>query len=225
MTAPHSSFLKLSLICSILAPVAAFAQFTLQETGGTFRTGATNLSASATAIGQDELDLGTHFIASIKDGVYGNSSSWIGAAVESTVNGSWVGLAFSAPTSIGSFAFGRDNTGTLSDRTSFSPFRIQYTTSADVLTTTPTWQTIGDITYTGAAIDARRHLYDLTTPLTNVTGFRIMTASGIAQGNAIDEIEVYATAAAIPEPSTYAALAGLGALGLVLWRRRQHRAA
>lgn len=31
---------------------------------------------------------------------------------------------------------------------------------------------------------------------------------------------IYATASAIPEPSTYAALAGLGSLGLALWRRR-----
>jgi len=28
----------------------------------------------------------------------------------------------------------------------------------------------------------------------------------------------------VPEPSTYAALAGLAALGLVAWRRRQARA-
>ncbi len=30
---------------------------------------------------------------------------------------------------------------------------------------------------------------------------------------------------AIPEPSTYAAFAGLGALGLAFWRRRQVRTA
>ncbi len=30
--------------------------------------------------------------------------------------------------------------------------------------------------------------------------------------------------AAIPEPSTYAALAGLGALGLAVWRRRKMQA-
>ena len=34
----------------------------------------------------------------------------------------------------------------------------------------------------------------------------------------------YASVSAIPEPSTYAAIAGLGALGLAMWRRRAHRA-
>ncbi|MBX3736812.1 MAG: LamG domain-containing protein [Candidatus Didemnitutus sp.] len=34
----------------------------------------------------------------------------------------------------------------------------------------------------------------------------------------------YASVSAVPEPSTYAALAGVAALGLVAWRRRQARA-
>lgn len=34
----------------------------------------------------------------------------------------------------------------------------------------------------------------------------------------------YASVSAVPEPSTYAALAGLAALGVVAWRRRQARA-
>lgn len=34
------------------------------------------------------------------------------------------------------------------------------------------------------------------------------------------KMTIYASASPIPEPATYAALAGLGALGLALWRRR-----
>jgi len=51
--------------------------------------------------------------------------------------------------------------------------------------------------------------------------FRIMAMSTV---DAISSGQMYAdnfTVSAIPEPSTYAALAGLGALGLALWRRRQ----
>ncbi|MDI1248357.1 MAG: autotransporter-associated beta strand repeat-containing protein, partial [Lacunisphaera sp.] len=56
----------------------------------------------------------------------------------------------------------------------------------------------------------------------DATGFANDLAGGswnIAQsGNNLNL--VYTAASAIPEPSTYAALAGLGALGLALWRRR-----
>lgn len=46
--------------------------------------------------------------------------------------------------------------------------------------------------------------------------------AGIPNGGAL-QIDNF-TVSAIPEPSTYAALAGLGALGLACWRRRQKTA-
>jgi hypothetical protein len=72
---------------------------------------------------------------------------------------------------------------------------------------------------------ALRHLYNLDTPLTGITGLIINVPSALNQEGyaalAIDEIEVYATAAsAVPEPSTYAAIFGACVLSLALWRRR-----
>lgn len=210
-----------SLILLFLCAVAAHAQFTLVETGGTFRGDATNLAAAsngATAIGLNELDFGTHFIVNINNGTYGNSSSWIGAA---DLEMSWVGVIFSAPTGLGSFAFGRDNTGVLTDRAN-DVFTVQYTTDSVTAGTAAAanWLTVASLDYFGAApaSPALRHLYNLNAPLTGVTAFRLVAFGGISAGQAIDEIEAYSTSA-VPEPSTYAAFAGLAALGLVVWRR------
>lgn len=49
------------------------------------------------------------------------------------------------------------------------------------------------------------------------------TISGYTYSLGIVGSTLQLTASAIPEPSTYAALAGLGALGLVFWRRRRAR--
>lgn len=64
----------------------------------------------------------------------------------------------------------------------------------------------------------------LNTPVTisDTTYFRIYVAGGLEtnalhEGNYIDNL----TITAVPEPSTYAALFGLLALGLVVWRRRR----
>lgn len=61
---------------------------------------------------------------------------------------------------------------------------------------------------------------------TNGYSFRILgvnTGTDVLDGNSLfaDSFSVTAGATAIPEPSTYAAFAGLGALGLACWRRRQ----
>ncbi|MCW5548131.1 MAG: PEP-CTERM sorting domain-containing protein [Opitutaceae bacterium] len=220
-----SGFLPL-LFCTLFA--TAHAQFVLVETGGTFRSDATNLAAASNggiAIGQDELGYGIHFISTINDGVYGNDSSWIGLADYTT---SWVGVILPTPSTIASFAFGRDNTGVQITRAfgpAWIPHVIQYTTDAvtdQASANSATWLTTGSMNY---AVDPPpspelRHLYNLTSPLTGVTAFRIVTSSGIDWGTAIDEIELYSTSA-IPEPSTYAVLAGLAALGLAAWRRRR----
>jgi hypothetical protein len=203
------------------------AQFTLAETGGTFRANATNIAAASNAgvaIGQDELDYGIHYIVNINDGIYGNSNSWIGYADYGST--SWVGVILASTSNIGSFAFGRDNTGTYtSDRIDWAPYTIQYTQSVvtdQASANAASWLSIGALDYAANQPPSYglRHLYNLDTPLTGVTAFRIVTTGGISNGNAIDELELYSSAAAIPEPSTYALIFGAGVLGLAAWRRR-----
>ncbi len=207
----------------------AFAQLTLVETGGTFRTDATNLALAATA--KSEGDYGPpHVFGNINDGTYGNSSSWLGPGL---YNFGFIGLGFSAPVTIGSLAFGRDNTGTYMDRT-FGTYEIEYSlnyvSGSGLLT--GVWQPLQILDYAVSppADPHLRHLYNLDTPLTGVTGIRITVPSfrhsesfeSGYEALAIDEIEVYATAASpIPEPSTYAALFGVGGLALAVYRRRR----
>ncbi|MDI1248129.1 MAG: PEP-CTERM sorting domain-containing protein [Lacunisphaera sp.] len=69
--------------------------------------------------------------------------------------------------------------------------------------------------------------------VTPTTGFGLevygaLYGDGVTPGSTFLSGQAYAdnlTVSAIPEPSTYAAFAGLGALGLAFWRRRQKAAA
>jgi hypothetical protein len=65
----------------------------------------------------------------------------------------------------------------------------------------------------------------LTAPLNDGLGLALVGFSNNGAG-AITAGQMYydnLSVSAIPEPSTYAALAGLGALGLAIWRRRQSK--
>jgi hypothetical protein len=104
------------------------------------------------------------------------------------------------------------------------------------------WNTITDLTYTAglsgassaAALNfntaANRTDFDaVSTPVTWAAGselwvrFYINNVGGVDQGVGIDNIQLTAVSA-IPEPSTYAALFGALALGVVVYRRRRRRA-
>ncbi len=216
------------------------AQFQFVESGGTFRGDATNLAAvsqGADAIGQDQY--GTpHFIAGINDGTYGNSNSWLAASVVDPVFSlaeaqSWVGVSWTVPVNIASFAFGRDNTSAYNDR-SGGPYSIQVDQGSG-------WVEVGVLHYgvnIGVDTPSRRNVFNLTEPLFAVSAFRIVTNadallfSGYDEedndiyayipGQAIDELEIYSTpATAVPEPSAFATLVGLSGLGLALVRRRR----
>jgi hypothetical protein len=234
---PSQLALGLSLTGLFAAPL--HAQFEYVQSGGGFRTDAINLAraADATAIGLDEYGE-PHFITHINDGLYGNSQSWLALDDhDSTYNSlaeslSWVGVQWTTPVTIASFAFGRDNLGGFADR-SGGPYAIQVDQGGG-------WVDVGTLIYgetITVASNSLRNLFNLTSPLTGVTAFRILTTRGaeyisgydpetesdiinFTTGQAIDELEIYAAAAPIPEPSAAAALLGAAALALAASRRR-----
>lgn len=200
------------LICFYLVVLPGRAQFFLVETGGTFSSNniARNPGSFPFAIdsilGYEQI----HNIPHLTDGVYGNSNSWIG---QSSPN--FFGVNFNGTFTVGSFAFGRDNSGAFHDRYS-GTYTVEFTTVPNPGAATPDedWTTIGVLDYETAApsIPWLRHRYDLTTPV-SATGLRIVIPYGqdnIMQGQAIDEFEVYPPTAPtiITPPRSQTVLAG-----------------
>jgi hypothetical protein len=211
LTAPGSSFADGACIEELEAYATSSTPFTLTGTGGTMGPG--NIALASVPFGRDEIFGGTlpiHKIANIRDGIYGNSNSWIG-----DTDSSFVGLNFGGSFTIDRFAFGRDNTGAFGDRSRGS-YLLQYTTDAAPGAGTPDnlWTTIGPVYYQADNTDALRHEYAFS-PV-DATGIRLIASgNGAGSGAAIDELEVYQV---VPEPGT-AALLALGA-ALALRRRR-----
>ena len=212
LTTPGSSFANGACIDELEAYSFAAAPLTLAQTGGTMRAG--NLALSSVPFGRDELNFFNgvefiHKIEDINDGIYGNSSSWIGNS-----ESSFIGLNLNGSFTINSFAFGRDNTDTFTDRSQGS-YLLQYTTAANPNQNTADglWTTIGPVYYAANGLAASdRHEYSFAA--VTATGVRLIAnGNGGASGAAIDEIEVYQ----VPEPSTAAFLL----LGLAAACRRR----
>ncbi len=194
---PHAS---LSLSGSVtLVEIDERLAFNANPNSGTPQTtGRTNLALAAnggspfessrisTTYGDDKLN----------NGVYGETAPdiddatrpWISQAADP--NG-WGGVKFASPSTLVRFGFG-SRFGGRSDGT----FTMQYTTDsfAGVDLETPaqvdalSWTTFGTLAST-TPTEFGRHLFELNTPVANVTGVRVVASQG---GSTITEIEAYA---------------------------------
>jgi hypothetical protein len=200
----------------------------LKSMGGSL-TAAKDVASAAnggTAFAKDCISgFAAHTIGHLNDGVYGNSNSWIGNS-----QSNFAGVAFAAPTTIGSLAFGRDNGGEAASYTDryTGTYIFQYTTTPNpnAGTADALWTSFGgfylDTLYPNTTNETR-HLYEFD-PISGVTGVRILVcsdSSAFAGYICIDEIEVYA-ATVVPEPGTLTMLAA-GLVGVVVLVRRRRR--
>ena len=162
----------------------------------------------------------SHQIDHLNNETYGNNESWLAYSGQS-----FAGVAFDAPYTITSIAFGRDNGGNdgneYTDRY-LGEYTLQYTTVAGPDESTPDgdWISIASLTYDGVFPDATgwlRHLYRFD-PIPGATGVRVLV-NDLGQGwIAIDELEV----GAVPEPATMMlGLLGFAGLAAVVSRRRR----
>ena len=169
---------------------------TLTEVGGVaFPTNYAN-QPGAVAFAKDVIGNGgfapTHTIPNLNNGTYGNPSSWIGNSANS-----FCGVSLGAtPVSVGRVAWGRDNTRTITDRTS-GLYTLEYTALPNPSETTPQtgnpatgWALIGTASYPSNALPfSLRHAYSF--PPVMATGIRLTTpGNGAASGACVDEIEV-----------------------------------
>lgn len=181
----------------IVPPTPPAGPLTLVQTGGALMTTNYARQAGATAFAKDLIGNGahapTHTIPNLTNGAFGNSNSWIG----NTPN-SFCGVSFGATAvTIGSVAWGRDNTGSFSDRTQ-GTYTLQYTTvpSPNVATPDGSWTTIGSVAYpSNTSTWSVRHAWSFTA--VNATGIRLLVPADAC----IDELEAGPYIAPPPPPT------------------------
>jgi hypothetical protein len=176
-----------------------------------------------------------HVAGNLNDGEYGNSHSWIGGDFDANPN---AGVRLPGDFAISQIAWGRDNGnlsgdacgGTCTDR-DLGLYTIQYSLLAGADASTPEtedaitgWRTIGTVEYLGddpGFFDAHlRHAFSIGLADGNplfASALRLkVPGSGLANGTAIDEFEIYGERIrAVPEPSTWV-LVGLSLILLAL---------
>lgn len=180
----------------LIVPGATGGALTLVQTGGTIMATNYSTAAGATPFAKDVIPAApTHSITWLNNGTYGNASSWIGNSLNS-----FCGVSFGTTRTIGSVAWGRDNTGTYSDRCA-GTYTLQYTTAATVNAATTAWTTIGTITYaSNAPANANRHVYSFTE--VSATGIRLICpGNSFTDGACIDELEAGPYIAPPPPPA------------------------
>lgn len=173
-------------------PGPATAELVLAEIGGSFAAGNLARVPDAAAFAIDELNLGIHFIANPNDGQYGNARSWIGQSGDP----GFAGISLGGLRTVSSIAFGRDNQEVpqFNDR-HLGTYTLQYTQADSPGVATPgcDWVTIGRVTYDPVLCPPNpwmRHRFNF--PPVEATAVRILVpGTGLAEGTAIDELEVY----------------------------------
>ncbi len=171
----------------LIVPGGGGGALTLVQTGGVIFATDYSRQAGATPFAKDTIPAAPHAIAGLNNGTYGNSSSWIGNSLNS-----FCGVSFGGTVNLGSVAWGRDNTGSFSDRCA-GLYTLEYTQVASPGTGTAAtgnpatgWAVIGTITY--PASYSLRHAYTFT-PV-NATGIRLtVPGNSFADGACIDELE------------------------------------
>ncbi len=172
--------------------------------GATAPANAALASQGTVAFGSSELDLDTHYIQSVNDGLYGNSSSWIADFINGDPN-PFIGLRFNRVVTLQSIAWSRDNgndterdpPGPFTDR-ALGVYTLQFTQVSNPGTGTQDtgnpatgWRTLGTLTYQEGSLPHShylRHRFDLASDESiEATGIRILVSD---PNIAIDEIEV-----------------------------------
>lgn len=127
----------------------------------------------------------------VNDGLYGNNNAFAPNPNQPLRGMHFVGLVWGEPVTIRSVAWGRDNTGKLSDSYQ-GQYIVQYTNAQEVTGNSPdsSWINIGSVRLLDTTATALKNVFNLQTPVT-ARALRLILPDGTT---VVDELEVYSYA-------------------------------